>query len=292
MCNEQSELDNEKYLKAGGNLNRRDFAKLTTIASMLALVPPVANALSVTQSNVTINTPDGDAEAFLVHPSRGKYPGVLMWTDILGLRNAFRTMATRLAQSGYTVLVPNPFYRSAKIPVVPEGSSFRDPDIRKILFGYASELTQDATFSDAKAFIQFLDKQDAVDSSKKIGTNGYCMGGRLLMRTAAAVPDRVGAGASFHAGGLVTEKVDSPHLLIPQTPAHMLHAIAENDDEKQPEAKNVLAKAYEKAGIPAEIEVYEGTLHGWCSLDSPVYNEVQAEKAWVRMLELFSNRLV
>ena len=291
MCDDLTELDNEEYARKGGRMNRRDFGKLTAIASMLALVPPVANALDVIESNVTITTPDGEAEAYFVHPTEGKHAAILMWTDILGLRNAFRTMATRLAQSGYSVLVPNPFYRSAKIPVVPEGASFRDPDTRSLLRGYAGELTQEAAFSDAKTFIAYLDQQESVDTSRKVGTNGYCMGGPLVMRTAAAVPDRVNAGATFHAGRLVTDKEDSPHLLIANTPAQMLHAVAANDDEKAPETKNVLAEAYNEAGIAAEIEVYEDTLHGWCSLDSPVYNEAQAEKAWSRMLSLYDRAL-
>ena len=292
MCDDLTELDNKKYAQQGGLLNRREFGKLTAMASMLALVPPVANALDVTESAVTITTPDGEAEAYFVHPASGKHPAVLMWTDILGLRNAFRTMATRLAQSGYSVLVPNPFYRSAKIPVVAEGASFRDEDTRNLLRGYAGQLNQEAVFSDAKTFIGFLDQQDSVDTSKKVGTNGYCMGGPLVMRTAAAMSDRVGAGATFHAGRLVTDKDDSPHLLIPNTPAQMLHAVAENDDERSPDTKNILAQAYKDADIPAEIEVYEGTLHGWCSLDSSVYNQEQAERAWARMLHLFDTALV
>ena len=292
MCDDLTELDNKKYAQQGGLLNRREFGKLTAMASMLALVPPVANALDVTESAVTITTPDGEAEAYFVHPASGKHPAVLMWTDILGLRNAFRTMATRLAQSGYSVLVPNPFYRSAKIPVVPEGASFRDEDTRNLLRGYAGQLNQEAVFSDANTFIGFLDQQDSVDTSKKVSTNGYCMGGPLVMRTAAAMSDRVGAGATFHAGRLVTDKDDSPHLLIPNTPAQMLHAVAENDDERSPDTKNILAQAYKDADIPAEIEVYEGTLHGWCSLDSSVYNQEQAERAWARMLHLFDTALV
>ncbi|MCH2192293.1 MAG: dienelactone hydrolase family protein [Gammaproteobacteria bacterium] len=292
MCDELTELDNKKFEQQGGAINRREFGKLTAIASLLALAPITANAMDITENDVTIQTPDGDAEAYFVHPTKGKHAGVLMWTDIKGLRNAFRTMAARLAQSGYAVLVPNPFYRSVKVPAVPEDASFSDPDTRKLLFSYARELTQEAAFSDAKAFIGFLDQQKSVDTSKKIGTNGYCMGGALVMRTAAAVPDRVGAGATFHAGRMVTDKEDSPHLLIPQTPAQMLHAVAENDDQKSPDTKTILAKAYRQAGIPAEIEVYEGTLHGWCSLDSSVYNEAQAEKAWSRMLNLFGKTLV
>lgn len=291
MCDDLTELDNQEYQQKGGTLNRRDFGKLTATASLLTMLPPVANAVDVVESNVTITTPDGEAEAYFVHPASGKHPGILMWTDILGLRNAFRTMATRLAQSGYSVLVPNPFYRSAKLPVVPEGSSFQDPDTRTLLRGMSGKLTQEAAFSDARAFIAFLDEQEPVDTNRKIGTNGYCMGGPLIMRTAAAVPDRVGAAASFHGGRLATDADDSPHLLIAKTPAHVLHAIAENDDEKDPEEKNILTAAYKEAGIPAEIEVYTGALHGWCSLDAPVYNEAHAEKAWARMLNLFETAL-
>lgn len=291
MCDDVTELDNEKYLAEKGNVNRRDFGKLTAMAGLITMIPQVANALDVTESNVTITTPDGEAEAFFVHPATGKHPAILMWTDILGLRNAFRVMARRLAESGYSVLVPNPFYRDAKIPVVPEGSSFADPDTRTLLRSYAGKLNQDAAFSDARTYIGFLDQQESVDTNRKIGTNGYCMGGPLIMRTAAAVPERVGAAASFHGGGLATDREDSPHLLIPKTQAHILHAVAENDDEKSPDTKNILAAAYKEAGIPAEIEVYEGAMHGWCSLDSPVYNEAQAEKAWTRMLNLFETAL-
>jgi len=291
MCDDLTQLDIERSAIDGGKINRRNFGKLSAAASLAAMLPSAANAVDVIESNVSITTPDGEAEAYFVHPATGKHPGILMWTDILGLRPAFRTMATRLAQSGYSVLVPNPFYRSAKIPVVPEGSSFKDEDTRNILRGMASKLTQDAAFSDATAFINFLDDQESVDTERKVGTNGYCMGGKLIMRTAAALPDRVGAAASFHGGGLASDSPDSPHLLIPKSPAHVLHAIASNDDEKDPEAKNILAKAYADAGIPAEIEVYEGALHGWCSLDSPAYNEAAAEKAWGRMLHLFETAL-
>lgn len=291
MCDDLTELDNEEFLRNGGKLNRRDFGKLSAATGLLAVLPPVANALEIVESNVNVTTPDGVSDGYFVHPATGKHPAILMWSDILGLRDAFRTMATRLAQSGYSVFVPNPFYRDAQVPVVPVGSNFKDKDTRAILRGFAGKLTQDAAFSDARAYIGFLDEQDSVDTSRKVGTAGYCMGGPLIMRTAAAVPDRVGAAASFHGGGLVTDRDDSPHLLIPKSPAHILHAVAENDDQKAPETKNVLAAAYKEAGIPAEIEVYEGALHGWCSLDSPVYNEAQAEKAWSRMLHLFETAL-
>jgi carboxymethylenebutenolidase len=234
---------------------------------------------------------DGFSDCYYVRPSSGKHPAVLMWPDIKGLRPAFRAMGKRLAMQGYSVLVVNPFYRDAKAPVVGEGASFSDPETRKFLIAMARKLTQNASMADARAYIEFLDAQDNVDTNRKVGTLGYCMGGPLIMRTAGAVPNRVGAAASFHGGGLVSDADDSPHLLIPSSSAHVLHAIAENDDERGPDAKNVLAAAYKATGVPAEIEVYEGTLHGWCPPDSQVYNKIQAEKAWSRLTALFKTAL-
>ena len=211
-----------------------------------------------------------------------------MWPDIKGLRPAFKVMGKRMAENGYAVLVVNPFYRDSTAPVAGDNPDFSDPDTRQFLIGMARKLTQDASMSDARAYINFLDAQSAVDTSRKIGTCGYCMGGLLIMRTAAARPDRVGAAASFHGGGLATDRPDS---LIPNSPAHVLHAIAENDDERFPEAKTILAQAYADANVPAEIEVYAGTKHGWCPPDSAVYDEAQAEKAWARMLALYKTAL-
>jgi carboxymethylenebutenolidase len=264
---------------------------MTAAVGLATLLPPVANALDVTESDVEITTPDGVADCYFVHPSEGAHAAVLVWPDILGLRPAFRAMGKRLAESGYSVLVVNPFYRDERSPVVEEGASFSDPETRDKVRALAGNLNAGTHFSDAKTFISYLDQQAAVDTSRKIGTTGYCMGGPIIMRTAAAVPDRVGAAASFHGGGLATDRDDSPHLLIPRTQAHVLHAVAENDDEKDPDAKNILRAAYAEAGIPAEIEVYEGTLHGWCPPDSRVYNEAQAERAWSRLLALFETAL-
>jgi carboxymethylenebutenolidase len=293
MCDELTEKDNEIFKRSGGRLDRRDFSKMGVGAILAAMVPLSAcGEETVTERDVNVTMPDGISDSYFVAPGKGKHPGVLIWPDIKGLRPAYKAMGKRLAMSGYAVLVANPFYRDAKAPVVGPDADFGDPDTRALLWGMASKLTQDASMSDAKAYIEFIDAQDSVDTARKIGTTGYCMGGRLIMRTAAAMPDRVGAAASFHGGGLVSEDEDSPHLLIPRSPAHVLHAIAANDDEKDPTAKTVLAKAYADAGIPAEIEVYEDTLHGWCALDSTVYNEEQAEKAWARLLALFERALV
>jgi carboxymethylenebutenolidase len=292
MCDEQTEKDIDAFQAEGGKLNRRDFAKLSAVASFAALMPSVASAFEATESEVKISTPDGVADAYFVHPKEGKHPAVLIWTDILSLRPAFRAMAKRLAESGYAVLVPNPYYRSAKAPVIELGASFRDPETREIVMPMYRQLNAQTHKSDATAFIAFLDQQAAVDTDRKVGTAGYCMGGPMIMRTAAAVPERVGAAASFHGGGLATDKDDSPHLLIPQTKAQVLHAIAQNDDEKDPNAKNVLREAYAAANIPAEIEVYDDTLHGWCPPDSAVYNQEKAERAWARLLALFERALV
>ncbi len=291
MCDDQTEKDIDDLLRQEGSLTRRGFGKLSAALGISAMLPRVANAIDVTEQDVKVTTPDGVADCYFVHPSAAAHAGVLIWPDILGLRPAFRSMGKRLAQSGYSVLVVNPYYRDAKSPVVELGASFRQPETRAKVLPLAQKLNAGTHFRDARAFVAFLDQQDAVDTNRKIGTAGYCMGGPIVMRTAAAVPERVGAIASFHGGGLATDEADSPHLLIPETSAQVLHAIAENDDEKNPEAKNILKEAYAAAGIPAEIEVYKGTLHGWCPPDSAVYNEAQAEHAWRRLLHLYQTAL-
>ena len=291
MCDKDAFDDMTEYQLKSGAVSRRQFGALTLGAGVMALVPPVAGAAEVTESEVQIRTPDGTADAYFVYPTKGAHPGVLIWPDIFGLRPAFRQMGKRLAQSGYAVLVVNPFYRQQKAPTAPEHPDFNDPATRSALMALMGALTPETSFTDAKAFVAFLDSQPSVDRKRKVGTTGYCMGGPLTMRTAAAVPERVGAGGSFHGGGLVTDKPDSPHLLVPKMKAHYLFAIAENDDQKQPEAKNVLREAFAQAKLPAEIEVYAGTLHGWCPPDSQVYNPAQAEKAWSRLLVLLKSAL-
>jgi carboxymethylenebutenolidase len=252
------------------------------------LLPRAANAQAVSEAEVDVTTPDGVADCYFVHPSSGAHPGVLIWPDAFGLRPAKKQMGRRLAESGYSVLVVNQYYRTQRAPIV---NTTNFAEVRDTLMPLMGSLNADTQTRDAMAFVSFLDSQPAVDQSRKMGTMGYCMGGPFTMRTAAAVPDRVGAAASFHGGGLVTDEADSPHLLVPEMKAQYLFAIAENDDENQPEAKDVLRDAFSEAGLPAEIEVYAGATHGWCPPDSTVYHEAQAERAWSRLLVLFENAL-
>ena len=291
MCDEETRRDEEEYLRRPASLTRRDFGTLSLGAGLAMLLPRAAAALEVTAIDVEVPTPDGTADCHFVHPASGAHPGVLIWPDALGLRPAFEQMGRRLAESGYAVLVVNPYYRTERAPVLPEGASFRDEATRKKIIPLMRSLTPETVVTDARALVDFLGAQDAVAGDRAMGTMGYCMGGSMTMRTAAAFPDRIGAGASFHGGRLVTDSPDSPHLLVERIRAHYLFAIAENDDQKDPEAKTVLRDVFAAAGLPAEIEVYAGTLHGWCPPDSAVYHEAQAERAWSRLLALFETAL-
>lgn len=290
MCDDQTIKDWEQYLK-NKPVSRRKFNILTAGAGLSTAIPSIANAQNLSNERVSIQTPDGNADCFMVHPANGTYPGVLLWTDVLSLRPAYEQMASRLAAQGYAVLVPNPYYRSAPAPVVEAGASFQDQATRDIVLPMAGRLNAQTHVTDAIAFIDFLDNHSAVDTERPIGTMGYCMGGPIVFRTAAARPDRIGAVASFHGGGLATDADNSPHRLIPGTEADFLIAIAENDDANDPDAKNVLRDSFEDAGKNAEVEVYDGALHGWTVLDSRVYHEEQAERAWGRLLALFDNAL-
>ena len=287
MCDQDHfEEDLEKYLRAG-RVTRRDFGNLTAGVGLAMMLPRAANAQAVTESDVEIRTPDGVCDAYFVHPSSGAHAAVLVWPDILGLRPAFRQMGKRLAESGYSVLVVNPFYRVQKAPTASKGSATPIPELLPL----AKQLSETTHMTDAKAFTAWLDSQSSVAKNRKIGTQGYCMGGPIAFRTAAAVPDRVGAVASFHGGGLVTDMPNSPHLQASRTKAQLLIAIAANDDMRSPNEKNVLKETFAKANLPAEIEVYAGAAHGWCPPDSGVYNEPQAEKAWSRLLALYGKAL-
>jgi carboxymethylenebutenolidase len=257
--------------------------------------------LPVVETNVEIKTPDGTCDAVFIHPTTGAHPGVLIWPDAFGLRPSMRDMGKRIAAEGYSVLVPNPFYRVAKAPVIEDPSrfNFQNPDDRAKLAPLMGSLNaQGAAEKDAVAFIAFLDAQKEVNKAKKIGTQGYCMGGPLVMKTAAAVSNRVGAGASFHGGGLVTDMPNSPHLLAPQIKAKMYFGVASNDDMTQPDAKDKLKAAFVAAQNPAEIEVYTGAQHGWCVPDMPmqangmpIYSKPDAERAWGKLVTLYKSAL-
>ncbi len=290
MCDEHTEAENAAHFRTDG-FSRRGFAALAggALAACAAGQTADGETLAVAEQDVTITTPDGAADCYFVHPARGRHPGVLMWPDIRGLRPAFRQMGRRLAESGYAVLVVNPFYRNARSPVVQPGESFSDPAVRGRLMPMAQALNATTAATDATAFIGFLDAQAAVDTGRKIGTAGYCMGGPLVMRT-ASVSARIGAGASFHGAGLATDQPTSPHLLIPQMKASFLIAVAQNDDARTPQEKDTLRAAFAAQQLDAEIEVYPAQ-HGWCPPDSQVYDEAQAERAWSRMLALFARAL-
>src|SRR6202795_2768173 len=279
MCDQDHFEKDRQEFEARGLVTRKQFGVMLG-AGIAMMLPRAANAVTVTESEVNVTTPDGAADCYFVPPASGTAPGVLIWPDIFGLRPAFRQMGKRLAESGYTVLVINPFYRTKKAPTAPDHPDFGDPATRQALMSLAGTLSPATALTDATAFVAYLDAQPSVDKKKKMGTTGYCMGGPFTLRTAATFPGRVGAGASFHGGGLVTDKPDSPHLLIPEIKAQYLFAIADSDDKNQPAAKTVQKDAFAKAKLPAEIEVYTGAQHGWCPPDSAVYNHDLAEKAW------------
>jgi carboxymethylenebutenolidase len=276
-------------------VGRRDF--VTSVAAGLAAAASSVSAadMQVVETDVEVKTPDGTCDAAFIHPKSGSHPGVLIWPDAFGLRPSMREIGKRIAAQGYSVLVPNPFYRLGKAPFSDASTfNFQNPaDMAKLRPLMASVTAPGNGEKDAVAYIAFLDAQKQVDKSKKIGTQGYCMGGPLVVRTAAAVPDRVGAGASFHGGGLVTDNADSPHLLAPKIKARMYFGIASNDDARQPDAKDKLKEAFAAAKVPAEIEVYAGALHGWCVPDmpsqggAPIYNKADAERAWGKLVALY-----
>jgi len=286
MCDQDHFDDDRKEYDALGLVTRRQFGVLVGVGMSLIL-PEVANAVAVTESDVTVTTPDGTADCYFVHPASGTAAGVLVWPDIFGLRPAFRQMGKRLAESGYSVLVVNPFYRVKKAPTAEKGAATPIQELMPL----ARALTETTQMTDAKAFVGWLDQQASVAKNRKVGTQGYCMGGPIAFRTAAAMPDRVGAVASFHGGGLVTDQPNSPHLQAAKTKAQFLIAIAASDDARTPNDKTVLKETFGKVNLPAEIEVYEGAAHGWCPPDSGVYNEAQAEKAWSRLLALYGKAL-
>jgi carboxymethylenebutenolidase len=278
------------------NISRRNFTALSLAAGVTAAAGASgAAAVEMVDADVEVTTPSGTCDAALIHPKgKGPWPGVILFPDIFGLRPTMRDMAKRLAANGYVVLVPNPFYRTSKAPGLPITLDFASPEDRAKIAKVREPLTNDAVMSDSSAYVKFLDAQAMVNKKAKMGVLGYCMGGPMTMQAAAANPGRIGAGASFHGGGLVTDKPDSPHLMVPKMKAQFYFAVAANDDQRQPDAKTKLDEAFKAAGLPAKIEVYDGCMHGWCVVDmphqpdgKPIYNEAGAERAWGQLVVLY-----
>lgn len=294
MCDSHTVEDFDADLARRG-ITRREFAAMTTAAALTACAPAEQTANNsnnggqLRESAVSIATQDGTADGFFVHPGKGRHPGVIMWPDIAGLRGAYEIMARRLASAGYAVLVPNPYYRSAKAPILTSLSQWFEPAMQAKLTPMIAQVDGTATARDAAAFTAWLDGQDAVDPQKGLATCGYCMGGSHAVRTAAAAK-RIKAACSFHGAKLVTDAPDSPHRLIKDSQASYLFAIARDDDAQHPEEKTVLRQAADEAHRPVEIEVYPAG-HGWCTIDAPSYDKEQAEKAWNRMLATFQTAL-
>jgi len=288
--------DFEKPNEEMAGLSRRDFVALSVAAGVVAVTGSVSAAgMPLVETDVMIKTPDGTCDAAFIHPTAGSHPGVLIWADAFGLRPVMRDIGKRIAAEGYSVLVPNPFYRMSKAPQFDNPGAFNfqnSADMAKLTPLMASINAPGAAEKDAVAFIAFLDAQPQVNKSKKIGTQGYCMGGPLVMKTAAAVPDRVGAGGSFHGGGVVTDKPDSPHLLAPKIKARLYFGIAANDNQRQPDQKDKLREAFASAKVPTEIELYPAK-HGWCISDMPydsgmpIYSKPDAERAWGKLVALY-----
>ncbi len=293
MCDEFThEAQDAAIAAADGAVTRRSFGAMGIAAAVASVTiaeraDAATGARALSERVVTIATPDGHADALFIHPTAGKHPAVILWPDIAGVRDAFKVMGRRLARAGYAVLVVNQYYRTSPAPVMNTLAEFRTPAGMAKLKPMIAALSPAGTTRDAKAFVAFLDRQRAVDSARKIGTQGYCMGGPFTIRTAAAEPGRIGAAASFHGAALVTPQPDSPHLSIAASKASYLFAIARNDDARAPGDKDVLRASALAAGRPAEIEVYPAD-HGWCALDAPVYDAVQAERAWGRLLALYA----
>jgi carboxymethylenebutenolidase len=272
-------------------VSRRAFGLMTVAAAGIAT--SARAAVPVVEKDVEIKTPDGTADAALYYPEgKGTWPAVVVWPDVVSLRPVFREMGRRLAGEGYVVLVPNLYYRLKKAPVVEGGFNFANPEDRAKLTPLRASVTPEGTARDAAAYVAFLDAQPQTNRKKKVGTQGYCMGGPLAFYTAGAVPGRVGAVASFHGGGLYTDAPTSPHLTLPKTKAEYLVAVADNDDKQDPAIKDKLKAALDAAGRPNKVEVYQGANHGWTVKGSQVYNEPQAEKAWAELLAVYKRALV
>jgi len=296
MCTQEQLAE---FGKASAAVNRRQFAALGAsvgLGGALAACAPVegvgtSGGSGVSQRNVSFAAPGGTMDGVFLHPASGTHPGVILWPDIAGVRPAKIEMARRLASEGYAVLVANPYYRSVAGQPFADFEEWRGQGGMEKVRPWMAANTPGAIAETAAAVVAWLDRQDAVDTARGIGTQGYCMTGSWTIRTAAAVPARVKAAASFHGGQLVQDgEPTSPHNLFDETQAQFLIAIAQNDDAQNPTHKDELREAARTAGRPAEIEVYAAD-HGWTVLDSPVYDRAEAERAWGNMLELYSTAL-
>lgn len=292
MCGE----GNHQGFIADTSVTRRSVLLALSAAAAAGAVPIAAVAQDpdprpVTEKDVIVRTRDGAADAALFHPSvKGKWPAVLMWPDILGLRPVFREMGRRLAAQGYVVLVPNPYYRTKKAPVVEGAFDFNNKDQMNRIMAFRNALADDMVERDSDAYLTYLDAQTGTDKRRKAAAQGYCMSGPIAFRTAAARPDRIGAVATFHPAALVTDKPSSPHLLIPKTKAAYLVLIAKNDAEHMPNEEPTLKSAFAAAHRSAKVEVYPAN-HGWCVAGSQTYDEHQAERAWAELLPFYRANL-
>lgn len=288
MCDDATATAEEQALARKG-LSRREFAAIGATAALAGCAGGAMDGednSEIREGIVEITTADGVADAFFVRPAKGAHPGIVMWPDIAGLRDAFKIMARKLAADGFAVLVVNQYYRGGPAPVMQSFSEFRTPEGQEKIKPLREALTAEAITRDAKAYVAFLDGDAAVDKTRGIGSNGYCMGGPFTVRTAAAAPNRVGAAVSLHGAGLVTEAPDSPHRLLAGTKASYMIAVARNDDAKDPASKDAFRKAAEAAGRPADVEVYAAD-HGWTVPDSPAWDPTEADRAWQKMVALF-----
>lgn len=287
-------LDNEDLgVNQDPRVSRRTFGLATVAVGAAAAGAAMSAEASVLETDVTLEVAGPPCDGALFTPAgKGPWPGAVIIPDALGLRPVFRDMGRRLAAAGYVVLVPNPYYRSQKAPLITGEFDFSNPADRQKLAAPRALLTPGNVTTDCLAFITFLDGLKTVSKKARIGFSGYCMGGAIVMRAAAARPDRVGAAASYHGGGLATDQPDSPHLLVPKIKAAMYFGVAADDDAKQPEARTILKDAFESAGGDAKIEVYPGARHGWCVRGSAAYDETSAERAWAELLALYRRALV
>jgi len=240
---------------------------------------------------IEIRTPDGTADGFLYRAeAAGRSPGVIHLTDIGGIRQSHRDMASQLAEKGYTVLMPNVFYRTTKPPVIDLTIGLGDERTMKRFGELRAPMTPEAVERDTIAYVNFLAGHAAV-SAVPLGVVGYCFTGAMAMRTAAANPDKVAAAASFHGGGLYTEEPTSPHLVLWRIKARLYFGHATKDRSMPPDAIEQLDRALAAWGGKYESEVYEGAMHGWTVPDAPVYNEPQAKRAFDELNKLFAGTL-